>query len=240
LGALSLQAEKLVSLGTLASGLAQELQQVAVTGRQAVENLQELFQWLQPLTVKLNAHRMTSEQQEFLLDLQQTLLERMTTLPAQTNPQAWRTQEEKIIDWLTERNIPHQEHFARVLTRAGLDTAILDRIASVVPQNSVCAVLAWLKTTLKSLTLAKEVEYSTQHIATLVQAAKDYTYLDRAPLQEMDIHEVLRKLLPFSITDSHLLLKLFGSTIAPCPQFVCMVAISIRSGRTSYIMRLML
>ena len=195
LGTVSMQAQKLVSLGTLTSGLAQELRQVATTGRQAVERLQDLFQWLQPLTIKLNAQRMTLEQQEFLLNLQQTLLERTTSLPAKTNPQAWRVQEEKIIHWLTQRSIPHQEHFAKVLTRAGLDTVVLDNIASVIPPESVCAVLAWLKTTLKSLALANEVEYSTQHIAELVQAAKDYTYLDQAPLQEMDIHEGIERTL---------------------------------------------
>lgn len=195
LGTVSMQAEKLVSLGTLTSGLAQELRQVAGTGRQAVEQLQDLFQWLQPLSVKLNAHRMTSEQQEFLLNLQQTILERMVTFPVETNPQAWRAQEEEIIKWLTQRDIPHQQHFAKVLTRAGLDTAVLNDIASVIPSGAVCAVLAWLKTTLKSLALALDVEYSTHHIAELVQAAKDYTYLDQAPLQEIDIHEGIERTL---------------------------------------------
>jgi signal transduction histidine kinase len=112
-----------------------------------------------------------------------------------SNPQGWQAQEEAIIQWLTQRNIPHPEAFAKVLTRAGLDLAALDRIAHEVPAESVCAVLAWLKTTLKSLSSAHDVEYSTQHIAALVQAAKDYTYLDRAPLQEMDIHEGIERTL---------------------------------------------
>jgi signal transduction histidine kinase len=195
LNSLSMQAEKLVSLGTLTSGLAQELQQFTATGRQAVEDLQELYRWLQPLTVKLNAQRMTLEQQEFLLDLQQNLLERTVTLPLEMNPQAWQDLEGDIIQWLTERNIPHQQAFARVLTRAGLDLSALNHIADAVPAESVCAVLGWLKATLKSLSLAHDVEYSTEHIAELVQAAKDYTYLDRAPLQEMDIHEGIEKTL---------------------------------------------
>ncbi|GAB4227386.1 MAG: ATP-binding protein [Elainellaceae cyanobacterium] len=195
LGNISMQAEKLISLGTLTAGLAQELRQVATAGRQAVENLQELFQWLQPLTTKLNAHRMTIEQQEFMLDLQQTLIERMTALPAATNPQAWRDQEAEIVGWLTARQIPHPQHFAKVLTRAGLDTAVLDDIAHVVAPESVCAVLAWLKTTLKSLAMAHDVEESTHQIAELVQAAKDYAYLDQAPLQEMDVHEGIERTL---------------------------------------------
>lgn len=89
---------------------------------------------------------MTPEQQDFLLDLQKTLLERMVTFPVETNLQAWRIQEQKIVQWLTERNIPHQQQFAKVLTRAGLDIVALNHIASIIPSESVCAVLAWLKT----------------------------------------------------------------------------------------------
>jgi signal transduction histidine kinase len=191
LGTLSMQAGKLVSLGSLTSGLALELQQVADSGRQAVGHLQTLFEWLQPLTVKLNAHHMTSEQQNFLLDLQQTILERMTTLPVESNPSAWRAQEEAIIQWLTQRQIPQPGYFAKLFLKAGLDTTILNDIAAVIPDGSVCAVLSWLKATLKSLAIAHEIEYSTHHIAELVQTAKDYTYLDQAPLQEMDIHDGL-------------------------------------------------
>jgi signal transduction histidine kinase len=194
LGTVSMQAEKLMSLGTLTSGLAQELRQVSATGRQAVENLQDLFQWLQTLTVKLADHPMTLEQQDFLLTLQQTLLERMTTLPVETNPQAWQIQEEEMISWLVAHAIPHPQAFARVLTQAGLDVTLLEDIARVVPE-SLCAVLAWLKSTLKSLALAKTVEQSTHHISELVQTAKDYAYLDQAPLQEMDIHEGIERTL---------------------------------------------
>jgi signal transduction histidine kinase len=195
LGSASMQAEKLVSLGTLTSGLSQELRQVSATGREAVEHLQALFQWLQSLTVKLNAHCMSAEQQEFLLDLQQSLLERMAPFPSETNVPAWQTQEAEIVDWLASRNLPHynscptQQQFAKILTRAGLDRVVLDNIAEVIPDASLCAVLGWLKSTLKSLALAHDIEYSTQRIASLVQTAKDYTYLDQAPLQEMDIHE---------------------------------------------------
>jgi signal transduction histidine kinase len=195
LGSLSMQAEKLVSLGTLTSGLAQELREVTQIGRDAVEELQELHRWLQPLTTKLNAQRMTSEQQKFLLNLQQNLLERTTVLPIDINLQVWQDLEIKLIEWLNERNIPHQEVFAKVLTRAGINIATIDQIANTVPAESVCAVLAWLKTTLKGLSLAHDVEYSTQRIAELVQAAKDYTYLDQAPLQEMDIHEGIERTL---------------------------------------------
>jgi signal transduction histidine kinase len=195
LGTLSMQAGKLVSLGSLTSGLALELQQVADSGRQAVGQLQTLFEWLQPLTVKLNAHHMTSEQQEFLLNLQQTILERMTTLPMELNPSAWRAQEDDIIQWLDQRQIPHPTYFAKLFLKAGLDTKILTDIANVIPEGSVCAVLSWLKATLKSLAIAHEIESSTHHIAELVQMAKDYTYLDQAPLQEMDIHDGLERTL---------------------------------------------
>lgn len=195
LSAASMQAQKLISLGTLTSGLSQELYQVAQTGRQAVEHLNEMFRWMQPLTTKLNAQTMSREQQQFLLTLQNDVLEGMTALPPETHPSAWEAQQREMITWLEARNIPHADHFARTLSLAGLDLAALESIAAALPPASLCSVLAWLKVTLKGLNLSNQVEQSTQHIAHLVQTAKEYAYLDQAPLQEMDIHDGLESTL---------------------------------------------
>jgi len=81
---------------------------------------------------------------------------------------------------------------------------------------SLCG-LSLVKTTLKSLALANDVEYSTQHIAELVQAAKDYTYLDQASLQEIDIHEGIERTLTVLNHRLEPSVEVIGSTIAPCP-----------------------
>jgi signal transduction histidine kinase len=110
LDSISFQEQKLVSLGKLISGLAQELSQPAQTSRQAVKQLHQMFENIQPVALNL--------------DFQEI------------------------------------EEYHQV-----------------------------------KLTLLDEIEQSTQHISKIVQAAKDYTYLDRAPLQETDICEGLENTL---------------------------------------------
>jgi signal transduction histidine kinase len=61
--------------------------------------------------------------------------------------------------------------------------------------DALSAVLAWLEATLTIQGLSEEVEHGTRRISALVKAVKEYTYMDQAPLQEIDIHEGLESTL---------------------------------------------
>ena len=49
----------------------------------------------------------------------------------------------------------------------------------------------WLNYTLETELLMNEIEDSTTRISTLVSAAKQYSQMDRAPHQVLDVHELL-------------------------------------------------
>ena len=55
--------------------------------------------------------------------------------------------------------------------------------------------LNWLETVLRMAELAKDLESSTERISELVQAMKEYTYMDQAKFQEIDIHKGLESTL---------------------------------------------
>jgi len=56
--------------------------------------------------------------------------------------------------------------------------------------------------------LVKEIEQSTTRISELVKAIKEYSYMDRAPLQDVDVHQSVpgntcfRVRLPFTLSAS--------------------------------------
>ena len=80
---------------------------------------------------------------------------------------------------------------APTFVAAGLDVAWLDRVEATVDPGCLEAALRWLNYTVDTELLMNEIEDSTTRISTLVGAAKQYSQLDRAPYQVVDVHELL-------------------------------------------------
>ena len=80
---------------------------------------------------------------------------------------------------------------APTFVAAGLDVAWLDHVEAAVDPGTLEAALRWLNYTVDTELLMNEIEDSTTRISTLVGAAKQYSQLDRAPYQVVDVHELL-------------------------------------------------
>ena len=80
---------------------------------------------------------------------------------------------------------------APTFVAAGLDVAWLDHVAVTVDPEMLEGALRWLNYTVETELLMNEIEDSTTRISTLVGAAKQYSQLDRAPYQVVDVHELL-------------------------------------------------
>jgi signal transduction histidine kinase len=182
------QQAKLISLGTLSAGLAHELNNPAAAVRSNVKNLESALQILPSLALKLHKQPFIEEQIAFLSDL----YERTTTFAlsaSQQDPIAQSEAEDAIADWLEAHTVENAWRLAPTLVSAGLDPEQLEEVTAHITPNCLESVLTWLETTITGIKLLEDIKLGSVRISELITAMKNYSYMDQAQLQKIDIHE---------------------------------------------------
>ena len=103
--------------------------------------------------------------------------------------------EEQIISWLDTHGVPDSWKLAQSLVALELDSVHLDTIKNILPSDSLRDMLSWLDARFSSVVLLNEIQQSMIRISELVKAIKTYSYMDQAPIQEIDVHEGLESTL---------------------------------------------
>ncbi len=183
----SQQREKLASLGTMAAGLAHELNNPATAARRASANLREVVNHLQSFACNLH-NSLTAQHWEPLVDASHNALARLAKSPPMDSV-ARSDREEQLATWLDKHGVTDGWKLAPALVTARMSDDELAALAAKLPRESLGAALSWLESTLSLEALLNEIDGSTARIAELVKAVKSYSHLDQSPMQDIDIHE---------------------------------------------------
>jgi signal transduction histidine kinase len=184
------QRERLLALGSLTAGLTHELNNPAAAAVRATSSLRERVAGMRGKLRLLAGGKWEPAELQALIELQQRAAEQVAKAP-QLDPMATSDAEDEVTDWLEDHGCRDAWMTAPVFVQGGIGTAWLEHVLATVGPDMIEPALRWLNYTIETELLMNEIEDATTRVSTLVGAAKQYSQLDRAPYQVIDVHELL-------------------------------------------------
>ncbi|ROO84307.1 signal transduction histidine kinase [Actinocorallia herbida] len=188
------QRQQLLALGSLSAGLTHELNNPAAAAVRATSRLRERVEGMRHKLSMLAHDQIDPRLLTLLVDVQEEAVRGIADAPKLSAVQE-SEREDEIADWLEDHDCQAPWETAPIFVAAGLDTSFLERVEADAPPELLEGSLRWLAYTLESELLLGEITDSVNRISGLVQAAKQYSHMDRSPFERADIHTGLESTL---------------------------------------------
>ncbi|SDH03137.1 Cyclic nucleotide-binding domain-containing protein [Sinosporangium album] len=182
--------QRLTALGTITAGLTHELNNPAAAAVRAVGELRTQVNASRRRLADLAEAGIAPERLRALIDLQETCVEGASAPPVRT-PLELSDAEDALAEHLEDYGVEDGWEIAPSLVAAGFGPGGLDQVREAVGDHYVGAAVRWMARATEISQMLDEVADATERITTLLSAAKQYSQMDRAPYQVVDVRELL-------------------------------------------------
>jgi signal transduction histidine kinase len=186
------QRDRLAALGKLSAGLAHELNNPASAAKRAASQLRQILKKIKDASHELGRRDLTPAQKSEIESLEASFLRRDEPPP---DALIASDIEEQIDSLLRSHGQNDLWQLSADLAQRGIKPAALESLFAALEPDTARAALIRLAASVEIANLLNEIESSTSRISDLVLAIKEYTFMDQAPVQNVDIIKSLENTL---------------------------------------------
>jgi signal transduction histidine kinase len=178
------QRDRLASLGKLSAGLAHELNNPASAAKRAASQLRDILKRIKNASLELGRRDLTPAQKAEI-----ERLETAFTQPDVVPPEALTISdlEDQIDSLLRSHGQNDLWQLAAELAKRNIQPEVVESLFAKLDPETARAALVRIAASVEIASLVHEIESSTSRISDLVGAIKEYTHMDQAPVQNVDV-----------------------------------------------------
>jgi signal transduction histidine kinase len=178
------QRDRLAAMGKLSAGLAHELNNPASAAKRAAGQLRGMLKRIRDASHELGARELSAAQKSEIEKLEASLIQKDEPPP---DALTINKLEEEIDSLLGSHGQNDLWQLSADLARKGTQPELLGSLFATLDADTARAALVRIAASLEISSLLNEIENSTSRISDLVRAIKEYTFMDQAPVQNVDI-----------------------------------------------------